>query len=258
MNPRATVLGTARQRRSLAVIGDPRFLIILFAIIVVVTFIIDGVPGLSVILLYVVALHALNGTATRMIAGMVKKVLPFVVLIITINAYLVDGTAFAFPFSIFSREGFVAGVYYSMRVTILYLSTILIASMSSQEALASGLASLVKPFSRRLARRVALYGLLSLGSLPVFADELERIRLAQRFRGGGLDGGVARKLKGVRLLIVPLLISAIHRSGQLAMAVELRDIKNTIGRVLILARPGTGDFAIAGITVGVLVGAFLM
>ena len=105
---------------------------------------------------------------------------------------------------------------------------------------------------RKLAKRMALYAFLSIGFLPLFLEEFERITTLQKFRGGGLEGGLIKKLRGVRLLLVPLFLSAIHRSGQLAMVVELRGLKESAGELVSLQRPGLKDYVSIVVTLAVV------
>ena len=248
----------SRTKRSRLVAEDPRLLIILFGVLIVFTFVVPTTGGLAVLLAYVFALHILSGAPIGSLVRTARNIAFFILLVIGINAYLVEGTSLPPPLDFFSIEGFVAGVYYSLRVLVLYFAVTVFLSLTTQEALARGLSSLLTPVSKKLARRVALYGFLALGFLPLFVDELERIRVAQRFRGGGLKGGLIQKIVGTRLLLVPLLLSAIHRSGQLAAAVEVRGIKRSIGRLLTAPNPTAKDFVFSGVTFVVLIAAVLV
>jgi energy-coupling factor transport system permease protein len=187
-----------------------------------------------------------------------RPVVLFLILIVLLYAFFVKGTPAHGALPFLSREGFAAGVYYALRVLVLYAAIVVFLTVASQEAVAKGLAALLRPISPGLARRAAFYGFLSLGFLPLFADEVKRIRIAQGFRGGGLRGGLWAKITGVRLLLVPILLSAIHRSGQLAMAVELRGIRDSMDRLLVLDRPAYKDFVFTGVTLVVLMVAYLM
>ncbi|MDH3215740.1 MAG: energy-coupling factor transporter transmembrane protein EcfT [Candidatus Krumholzibacteria bacterium] len=230
--------------------------IILLGTILVFTFLIGHTVGLLLLFLYIVAMHLVYGVSRRGLLKNARKLIGFVLLVVVINAFLVRGTPLLPWFSVFSREGLGAGIYYSMRVVVLYFAIFLFLSVTSQEGIAKGLSSLVKPVSARWSRRIALYGFLSIGFLPLFGSEVERIRMAQRFRGGGFEGGLVQRLAGARMLIVPLLVSAIHRSDQLAMAVELRGIKRSIGHILHVGKPSYGDFFFSVMTLVVVLIAF--
>ena len=82
---------------------------------------------------------------------------------------------------------------------------------------------------------------------------LERIRQAQSFRGANMKtGGIARRATTARALIVPLVLSAIHRSGQLAAVVELRGLRDRVGTALPAGRPGVADVVFVSATAVVL------
>ncbi|MFQ5510721.1 MAG: energy-coupling factor transporter transmembrane component T family protein [Candidatus Krumholzibacteriia bacterium] len=238
--------------KSAFIANDPRFLIVLFALIVVSTFIVHSTRGLVLILLYVLLLHYLAGLPARLLVRRTRTLLLFVMLIVALNAFLVKGAPLPQPLFFLSREGLTSGIFYGLRVLTVSYVVIVFVSVASQEVIAVGLASLVQPLSRSYAKRVALHGFLAMGFLPLFADEIERIRVAQRFRGGGLRGGLMTKIAGVRMLFVPLVVSAIHRSGQLAMAVEIRGIRRSIIRLLEVPKPAGRDLRFAAVTLALL------
>jgi energy-coupling factor transporter transmembrane protein EcfT len=61
----------------------------------------------------------------------------------------------------------------------------------------------------------------------------------------------------VRLLVVPLVVSAIRRSEQLAMVTQLRGLKDRLGDSLVIARPRAADVALSVATWVVVLGAAL-
>ena len=237
---------------------DPRFLIGAFVLIAAVSFMVPTSVGLLLLLAYVLALYGLAKLPVRALGGTLKTLAFFAVLIIGVNAYFVQGEAIPGTFGYLSWEGVRSGAYYTLRVAVLLLSVLVFLAAASQETIARGVSALLTPVAPNAARRIAMYGFLSFGFLPLFADEIERIRVAQRFRGGSIEGGLWAKLRGVRLLLVPLLVSAIHRSGQLAMAVEIRNIRSSIDELLEVPAPTFRDYTFAGVTVVVLTFSFLV
>jgi energy-coupling factor transport system permease protein len=246
------------RRRVPFISEDPRFLISLFLLTVVVTFVVPRSAGLLLVLVYELVLLVMIGTTPRALLAQARRLSFFVVLILAINAILIDGRPLPLPLSFFSIEGLAAGVYYSLRVLVFWFALAVFLKVAAPEAVAAGLAAFLKRLSPTAAKRVALHGFLAIGFLPLFGDEVARIRAAQSFRGGGFAGGLRQRLTAARLLVVPLLISAIHRSQQLAMAVEVRRIHERIDRVLVLDAPTLRDFAFTGITLIVFLVAVLL
>lgn len=235
---------------------EARILIVTFVTFVAVIFFIANIWGLSICLLYLILLWRLAGLRATVLRRHARTLIGVTVLILLLNAILVDGRPLHPAVAFLSWEGLTAGIFYAMRMLILYMAVTMFLIACPQEVVARGLASLVRPFSPFLSRRVALHGFLAIGFLPLFSDEVERILTAQRFRGGGFDGGLRQRLSAVRLLLVPLFLSAIHRSSQLTMAVELRGIEQSIEEILIHEKPQRRDVAFAGVTVAVLALAF--
>jgi energy-coupling factor transport system permease protein len=87
---------------------------------------------------------------------------------------------------------------------------------------------MLRRLSPSLAGRVAFFIFLSMGFVPLFVDEIQRVRVAQSFRGGNLRGGMLQRAGSLRMWLVPVLMSAVRRSGELALAVELRDTRHRL------------------------------
>ena len=232
---------------------DPRFLIVIFLTTTIAAFFVRSVWGLALLTVYLLALYGIAGGRLAMLKRTARNLILFVLIIVAVNAVLVGGKPLPRPFSFASGYGIGRGLFYSLRVVTIYTALLVLFVSTSPESLAQGVSVLFKPLSRSFSQRIALYGFLSLGFLPLFVDELDRIRVAQRFRGGGIEGGLRQRLAGARALIVPLFVSAIHRSGQLAMAVELRGVSSTIERILVLERPSRADYVFAFTTLTALV-----
>lgn len=237
---------------------DPRFLIAGFGAIVGFALVAPGTWGLFVVFLYVVALHRLAGLTSRALVETARIVGPFIVLVVAVNAVLVEGEPITPMFGFVTRQGVTSGIHAGVRVLVLYSATAVFLAVVSAEDIAKGVSALVSPLSPALARRTAMYGFLSFGFLPLFVDEVRRITVAQKFRGGGLDGGLFKKLNGARLLVVPLVLSAIHRSDQLAVTVELRRIRSRIAGILVLEKTSGKDCVFLVITIMVLVAAWIV
>ncbi|MFH1756343.1 MAG: energy-coupling factor transporter transmembrane component T [Candidatus Latescibacterota bacterium] len=239
--------------------GDPRVALLAYVILIAAAFALRQVWGVFLLLLYVLILHGLSGFSLAAIWKRARTVFFFALLAVLLNALLVKGDSILAVGgrSILSREGLWRGAYFFIQIHVLFLSTGLFVSLISPEELAQGISAIVKPIAPQFAKRLALYAFLSIGFFPFFLEEFNRIVMLQRFRGGGLDGGLVRKLKGVRLLLVPLLLSAIRRSEQLAMVIELRDLKNKAGNLVALGRPRWLDYGFIAVTLIVIAAAYL-
>jgi energy-coupling factor transport system permease protein len=229
-----------------------------FALIAVSSFVISNTWGLVVVLLYTLVLHRAANLPLASLLKTGRNLALFVGLIVVINGLLVEGRPLAPSVPFISREGVTSGIHASVRVLVLVIGAAVFFAVTPAEEIAKGISALVAPVSRDSARRVAMYAFLSAGFLPLFADEIRRITVAQEFRGGGFGGGLLRRIRGVRLLIVPLVLSAIHRSAELAMAVEVRRIRTAIGGILVLEKISRKDYLFLVTTVVIVVTAWLV
>jgi len=91
--------------------------------------------------------------------------------------------------------------------------------------------------------------------VPVLAEEAQTIMDAQKARGLELEkGGFLKRIRNYVPVLIPLIVSAIRRSLELAEAMESRAWGAAKKRTNLYAlRLHRGDFAILAITIGVLV-----
>ena len=93
--------------------------------------------------------------------------------------------------------------------------------------------------------------------VPVLAEEAQTIMDAQKARGLELEkGGLLKRIRNYVPVLIPLIVSAIRRSLELAEAMESRAWGATKKRTnLYLLKFHRGDFALLAITVGILAAA---
>jgi len=161
-----------------------------------------------------------------------RRVVPLFVLVVVLNGAVAPGAAAVTVAGreILSREGLLAGVFFGLRLVAMVLALAALVAAAPPEAIARALHRFLRPFSARLAEAVAFHGFIASSFVPLFAREFERVRLAQSFRGADLGGGPLRRARAARALVVPLVLSAIRRSEQLALVVELRGLRARIAR----------------------------
>jgi energy-coupling factor transport system permease protein len=96
--------------------------------------------------------------------------------------------------------------------------------------------------------------------VPVLAEEAQTIMDAQKARGLELEkGGFLKRIRNYVPVLIPLIVSAIRRSLELAEAMESRAWGATKKRTNLYAlRLHRGDFVLLAITIGILVVAFFV
>jgi energy-coupling factor transporter transmembrane protein EcfT len=188
------------------------------------------------VLAFVCAWHRAVSDRPRATARALARVLPFAAAIVALNAVLVPGEALVSVAGrrVVSRAGLDDGVFFALRLSVMLVAVEAFLSAARPEAMARSVYDSLRRVSERAASAAAMAVFVSTGFVPLLADEFHRIRVAQSFRAGAFTGGFARRAEVARAWLVPLLVSAIHRSGELAKTVELRDVR---GRIPVAIEP---------------------
>lgn len=234
-------------------IVHPALRLAVFLALVIVPLCIDSLTALLIIFAYLMWISIYSRVPPVFLRAAVRTIAPFILLILLLNILFTRSG----DESLFSWYGLSRGIVYGLRILVVYAAVLACVATTSQEEMARAMAMLVAPFSETLASRFALFGFISFGFLPVFFEEYERIKIVQQFRGGGFRGGVLQRLDGARAILIPLLVSAVRRSAQLSMTVELRSVHRSIGVFLVKERPVLADYVRVVVTAGV-VGSLLL
>jgi len=211
--------------------SDPRALLVSVLLVVVASaLLVRTLPAMLGLFLFVVIWYAAAARRPGSILAVLRRVLPFAAVILVLNSVLVPGAALVRidGHRIVSVEGAHDGVFFALRLGVMLLSVSLLLAATDPESLARGVHDMLRRISPSLAGRVAFFMFLSMGFVPLFADEIRRVRVAQSFRGGDIHGGMLRRAGSLRMWLVPVLMSAVRRSGELALAVELRDTRHRL------------------------------
>jgi energy-coupling factor transport system permease protein len=249
------VLSSSENNPASLAPADPRVVIVAQAALIAAALFAAGSTGAILVLLaWAVAVVAAFAGGSSALAAHARRLWPFAAVIVVLNGLVVPGAPLLEVFGrrVLSVPGVRAGVFFSLRLAVMYLALAAMLRMHSPRGLARGAAGLVRPFSHSAAAKVSFHAFLAMSFVPFFADEWHRIRLAQSFRGGGFTGRFMERVHSVPPVVVPLVLSAIRRSEQLAMVVELRGLRARLAATGALPRPGLRDAAFAIATAAVV------
>ena len=206
---------------------DPRVKIVA---VLLLSLIIYGAAGSQILLLSV--FFALLIGAARIpparIGGALRPVVPFMALLFTMHLLLTEGRPLLalspLPLGV-TREGLGQGAYVVWQFTALVLAGALLTMTTPPSDLVGGIERLLRPL-RRIgvpAGEIALMIAMALRFLPLLVEEYDRIRMAQLARGADFaHGGLRRRLRAVASLALPLILAALRRADELAVAMEAR------------------------------------
>jgi len=211
--------------------SDPRVLLLSVMLVVAASITtVRTLPAMLGLLVFVIIWYVTGARRPASLLAVLRRILPFAAIIMVLNALLVPGDALFHVAGrrIGSIQGAHDGMFFAARLGVMLLSVSLLLAATDAESLARGVHDLLRRVSPSIASRVAFFMFLSIGFVPLFADEIRRVRIAQSFRGGELKGSMLRRAGSLRMWLVPVLMSAVRRSGELALAVELRDIRHRL------------------------------
>lgn len=211
--------------------ADPRALLVSVLLVVVASLAtVRALPAMLELFVFVCVWHAASTRRAGSVFGVLRRVVPFAAVIFVLNAVLVPGEALfrIAGHRVASVEGAHDGLFFALRLGVMLMSVSLLLGATDPEGLARGVHDLLRRVSPALANRIAFFTFLSMGFVPMFVDEIARVRIAQSFRGGDFKGGILHRAGSLRMWLVPVLMSAVRRSGELALAVELRDTRSRL------------------------------
>ena len=189
------------------------------------------------LIFYVISLAALlGGLAFSGVsaAAIGRSFRPILILVVITFAYhiiftgqggepLVEFLGFSVTDLNLSRAAF-----FSTRL-LLFVSVVFIVTLtSSPSELAEAIARLLRPLERIgiPADDLGLVLFIAIRFIPVLTQEFQTIRNAQVIRGVDFSGSLVNRVRRTATVIIPVLVAAIARADELALAMEARGYRS--------------------------------
>lgn len=205
---------------------DPRFKIIAGFIYMISIFLVDQIPGYSIVLLFIGLTIGLSKIPLKYILKGLKPIMMIIIFAFVINVFFTPGRIILeFWVLKVTEEGLYRGFFMASRLIFLIVGTSLLTLTTSPIKLTDGIERLLNPFKKigLPAHELAMMMTISLRFIPTLLDETDKIMKAQMARGADFESGsIVRRAKSLIPLLVPLFISAFQRADDLAMAMEAR------------------------------------
>lgn len=204
---------------------DPRAKTLSMLLFMVAVFLIDGYAEAAGVLAFAVTLML----ASRIpLAAYVKAVRPLLLLVLFVALFHIlfdnSGTALfaAGPFEFYSG-GLARGFISAFRMVLFISFTAILTFTTEPDRLTDAIGSLLVPFGRAFADRLALMLGIALRFIPTIFEEGERLYKAQLSRGLDLkEKPMREKARSLLALLAPLTVSVFNRSLRLAESMEAR------------------------------------
>ena len=206
---------------------DARAKVLLLLVWTVALFATAGWAALALSLVLLgLALKSSRVPAADVVRG-VRPAAVVLVLVFAANAVSLDGTAtvaVAGPLGL-DPSGAVRGAAMCLRIVVLVGLALAVSASTTPPELADAFTRLMRPLER-LGVPVEDVGTalsISLRFVPLVAEEIERVSLAQRSRGVRLEeGGVVRRVSRWASVVTPVAVGLFRRADALSESMDAR------------------------------------
>ncbi len=125
-------------------------------------------------------------------------------------------------------ESLSMAVFYSLRLLLFVSVVFLVTLTSSPSDLAEAVTRLLRPLKklRVPVDDIGLILFIAIRFIPVLHQEFLAVRNAQVIRGVDFSGGLLSRARKTGTIVVPVLVAAISRADELALAMEARGYRS--------------------------------
>jgi len=210
---------------------DPRLKMVVALGIMVLPFVVEGLPAYSLLAALVLGLALLARAPLPALLRTVMTVFWLAVLMFVFYLFTTPGRPLVSAWGLkVTVEGLQAGSVQVYRICLLVAVSALLTYTTSPSQLAHGTEAMLGPLARIgvPVRDIGLMLTIALRFVPTVADEIETISRAQRARG--LDPGVGGPLRRMQSLVpifVPVFVAAVRRAEELAVAMDARGFRSS-------------------------------
>lgn len=215
---------------------DPRMKLVLTIVYIILLFAASNPLGLTLSLVFLVAMYGVAKIPFKLITKSLKPILPIILFTAVLNLFFVSGEGeplvHFWVLNIYA-EGLRYAILMAVRVMALIAGTSLLTYTTSPIVLTDAIEQLLKPLGRLHfpVHELAMMMSIALRFIPTLIEETDKIMNAQKARGAMLDNGsMMERVKALVPVLIPLFISAFRRADELAMAMECRCYHGGEGR----------------------------
>ena len=228
---------------------DPRMKLVLTIVYIILLFAASNPLGLTLSLVFLVAMYGVAKIPFKLITKSLKPILPIILFTAVLNLFFVSGEGeplvHFWVLNIYA-EGLRYAILMAVRVMALIAGTSLLTYTTSPIRLTDGLEDLLGPLKKLgvPVHELAMMMSIALRFIPTLIEETDKIMSAQRARGADFESGnLLQRAKALIPLLVPLFVSAFRRADELATAMECRCYHGGEGRTkLHVLRYETRDY----------------
>lgn len=240
---------------------DPRVKIVATLLYIISLFLFDNLIGYLVAGVFFGIMVVVSKVPFSYVVRGLRPILFIVIFTAVLKLFWTPGNVF-FSWGMINMtwEGLYKTVFISLRLIFLLLGSSLMTLTTTPNQLTDGLERLLSPLKilHVPVHELAMMMSIALRFIPILIEETDKIMKAQAARGADFEtGNVLQRLKNMLPIFVPLFVSAIHRAGDLALAMDARCYHGGKGRTkmhpLKYGLTDIAAYAICFMYIGVLV-----
>ncbi|MDO5155833.1 MAG: energy-coupling factor transporter transmembrane component T [Eubacteriales bacterium] len=187
--------------------------------------------GFIALMIYILISHI----PFRFILKGLKALWMIITFTAVINLFTVKGfdIVFQWRFIKITATGIQSAIYLGLRLVFMIIGSSMMTYTTTPTALTDGLEKMLGWMNRLRVpvHELAMIMAIALRFIPVLTEELDKIMKAQMARGVDFkEGNLIVRLKKMLPIVVPLFVSAIRRSNDLALAMDARCYHGGEGR----------------------------
>lgn len=214
---------------------DPRVKII-FTLVYVITLFFPRNPFLYLAAFLVLAVYIrLSQVPLKFILKGLKALAMIILFTVVVNLFTVKGVTVVFQWGFIkiTEAGLVSAVYLGLRLVFMIIGSSMMTYTTTPNALTDGLEKMLG-WMKKLnvpVHEFAMIMSIALRFVPILVEELDKIMKAQMARGIDFkEGKLLARLRKLMPIILPLFVSAVRRSNELALAMDARCYHGGEGR----------------------------
>ena len=215
---------------------DPRMKLVLTIVYIILLFAASNPLGLTLSLVFLVAMYGVAKIPFKLITKSLKPILPIILFTAVLNLFFVSGEGeplvHFWVLNIYA-EGLRYAILMAVRVMALIAGTSLLTYTTSPIVLTDAIERLLKPLAklRVPVHEFAMMMTIALRFIPTLIEETDKIMNAQKARGADMEtGSLTQRAKALIPILIPLFVSAFRRADELALAMECRCYRGSVGR----------------------------
>ena len=151
--------------------------------------------------------------------------------------------------------------FYSLRLILFVSIAFLVTITSSPSELAEAFTKMLRPLKalRIPVQELGMIIFMAIRFIPILYEEFSAIRNAQIIRGVDFSGSLPARVKKTSFIIIPVIVAAIQRADELALAIEARGYRYSASRTFYTqSRFGANEWFFATATMLAIAALFVV